>query len=85
MRATYNAALERIKTHPNTRINMYSLRNRFVNACNIPAAKRYLLNTPKHVREGAIDDLVGAFKTNFAKHKSNPGHRFDVKFRSRAS
>jgi transposase len=84
VRATYNAALERRKTHPkSTPINKFWLRNRFVNACNVPVAKRYLLDTPKHVREGAIEDLVLAYKTNFAKRAMNPQHTFDISFRSK--
>lgn len=76
-RKTYNWALEQIqkRDHP---IDFRWLRNRFVNECNIPSTYRYLLDTPKHVREGAIDDLVNGFKLNFAK-----GEKFRMKFRSK--
>lgn len=77
VRVTYNTALEAIKSKKYP-INMFKLRNRFVNACNIPKNKRFLLDTPKHVREGALTDLVSAFKTNFLK-----GTPFDVKYRSK--
>ena len=77
VRKTYNWALSSIKEkkHP---INSRWLRNRFVNSCNIPKEYRYLLDTPKHVREGAIDELVDAFKINFRK-----GEGFEMKFRSK--
>lgn len=85
VRATYNMALHRINTHPKTPKSMYWLRNRFVNACNVPKAKAFLLETPKHVREGGIADLALAFKTNFAKHRIDPSHTFNIAYRSKKS
>ena len=76
VRKTYNSTLENIKAR-NLPIDRYWLRNRFVNACNIPKNQSYLLNTPKHVREGAIDELVDAYKINFKKKEP-----FEMKFRS---
>ena len=77
VRKTYNWTLSNIKEKKYP-INRYWLRNRFVNACNIPRELKYLLDTPKHVREGAIDELVDAYKINFKK-----GEQFDMKFRSK--
>lgn len=77
VRKTYNWALENIEKN-HCPINRYWLRNRFVNACNIPNKFRFLKDVPKHVREGAIDDLVDAFLINFKK-----GEKFRVKFRSK--
>lgn len=43
----------------------------------------YLLETPKHVRDGGILDLVNAFNGNFKKKKSDPSFQFDMKYRSK--
>ncbi len=53
-------------------------------SCNIPKRDSYLHeSTPKHIREGAIKDLVQAYKTNWSKREKNPDHKFEVKFRSK--
>ena len=83
VRFTYNAALARLRSHPKTPKNFFWLRNRFVNACNIPASRQHLLRTPKHVREGALKELVAAFKANFTKLRNGTQQRFNIKFRSR--
>jgi len=82
-RLTYNMALAYIKEEKEHKKTFYWLRNRFVNECNVQRDKAFLLETPKHVREGAIKDLVMAYKTNFSKKKKDPGHTFDIRFRSR--
>jgi putative transposase len=76
-RATYNWALSEIQKR-HYKINAFWLRNRFINACNIPSNKSYLLDTPKEVRYGAIEDLVNGFKLNFQK-----GSKFEMKFRTK--
>eukprot|EP00798_Chlamydomonas_sp_ICE-L_P023202 gene23202-30417_t len=78
-------ALYRINTRPNTPKSMYWLRNRFVNACNIPKSMAFLLDTPKHVREGAVADLALPFKTNFARHRTDTSHRFRISYRTKKS
>jgi putative transposase len=82
-RATYNTALAHIKAGKRHKKNFYWLRNRFVNECNVPPSKRFLLDCPKHVREGAIKDLAEAYSVNFKLRKKNPSHKFDIRFRSR--
>ena len=83
-RVTYNWALSCIKSKPKEyKINMYWLRKRFINKNNIPKNKKYLLKTPKHVRDSAIEDLVKGFKLNFEKKKRDPSHTFNMKFRSK--
>ena len=77
VRKTYNLALAGIKEKQYP-IDRYWLRNRFVNACNVSKQHRYLLETPKHVREGAVDELVDAFKINFKRESP-----FEIKFRSK--
>ena len=87
VRSTYNWALGCIKDKPAEYRRWCSdeiwLRKRFVNECNIPVSRKYLLDAPKHVRDTAIVDLAEAYKTNFKKLKKDPSHRFDIRFRSR--
>jgi putative transposase len=80
-RATYNKALAHIKEGKRHEKSFYWLRNRFVNECNVPDSQKYLLDCPKHVREGAMKDLSEAFSTNFKIRKKNPRHVFDIRFR----
>ena len=75
-------ALTHIKDNKPHKKTMYWLRNRFVNECNVPKKVRsFMLNTPKHVREGAVKDLATAYKSNFTVKKQNPSHTFDIRFR----
>lgn len=62
---------------------MHELRKTYVVADAIPSDKQFLLSTPKHIRDGALEDLTIAYKTNLAKRKENPHHTFDVKYRSK--
>ncbi len=83
-RKTYNMALSAIKDNfKNIKLNKYWLRNRFVNEINIPKELRYLLDCPKHVREGAINEVVTAYQTNFTKRSRDPSFTFDIKFKSK--
>jgi len=59
------------------------MRKRFVNVCNIPKGKQFLLSTPKSIRDNAVSDLAEAYKSNFAIKKKNPLHKFDIRFRSK--
>jgi putative transposase len=85
VRSTYNWALGCIKAKPDKYkcTDYIWLRKRFVNKCNIPNNRKYLLVVPKEVRDTAIIDLAQAYKTNFKKRKNNPSHTFDIKFRSK--
>jgi len=80
-RLTYNTALGHIKDGKEHKYSFYWLRNRFVNEDNIPKSKQFLLQTPKHVREGAVKDLAQAYAVNFKVKKKNPKHTFDIRFR----
>ena len=86
VRKTYNLALEALKTRKwksGVILNKFWLRDRFVSAHNVPSRFKYLLDTPKHVREHAVFDLFNAYTTNFKKRKKQPDHVFDIKFRSK--
>jgi IS605 OrfB family transposase len=91
VRKTYNAALSYLNTQRKKKgkkgkrpeLSQYTLRDRFVTAASIPKEMSYLLDCPKHVRDGALEDLVAAFKTNYQKLKLDAKHKFEVKFRSK--
>jgi len=84
VRKTYNWALSCIKKKPKVyKINKIWLRKKFVNADIIPKKMKYLLDCPKAIRDGALDDLVGAYKINYEKRRLNPYFKFDVKYRSK--
>ena len=85
VRHTYNWALSCIKAKPKEYkvSNMIWLRKRFINSCNIPKIKKFLLDTPKSLRDSAIVDLAAAFQSNFAVKKKNPDHTFELKFRKK--
>lgn len=80
-RLTYNTALAYIKSGKQHKKTFYWLRNRFVNESNVDPSQMFLLETPKHVREGALKDLATAYKANFEVRKRNPSHTFDITFR----
>ena len=84
VRKTYNWALSCLKSKPKEyKWNVYWLRKRFINKCNIPKKYSYLLDTPKHVRDSALEDLVTGFKSNKEKQKKNPDHKFEMHYRSK--
>src|SRR5690606_20335361 len=39
---------------------------------------KWVLDTPYDVRDEAMNDLLKAYQTNFAKCRKNPGHTFEV-------
>ena len=82
-RWTYNAALAYVKSKNYHKKTFFWLRNRFVNESNVAPAHKFLLETPKHVREGAIKDLAQAYATNFKLMRKNTNHRFDIRFRKK--
>lgn len=83
-RMTYNMALSALKTNwANTPLNEYWLRDRFVTKKNIPKELNFLLETPKHIREGAIKELVTAYKVNLNKRREDPNFRFNIQFKSK--
>ena len=82
-RWTYNAALAHIKDGKDHKKTFYWLRNRFVNSSNVTSSNKFLLETPKHVREGAVKDLALAFSLNFKIKRKNPDHKFFIHFRKK--
>jgi len=84
-RLTYNWALGCIKNKPKQykTTDIIWLRKRFINKCNIPSNKQFLLETPKAIRDSSLFDLTEAYKTNFAKRQQNPNHTFCIRFRKK--
>ena len=84
VRHTYNWALECINSKKYMKkISVVDLRKSFVNSESIPCDKKFLLSTPKHIRDGALDDLVTAYMANFTVKKKNPNHKFAIGYRSK--
>ena len=84
VRYTYNWALSCIQSNPKEyQWNEVFLRKRFINECNISQKARFLLDTPKHVRDSAIFDLVDGYKVNRRKQTTDPTHTFSMKFRKK--
>ena len=83
-RKTYNLALNAIKENK-IAINTTELRKQFTNNSKIREDDLYpyLLETPAHIRAGAVTDLVEAYQSNFAKQKLDPSFKFDIKYRSK--
>lgn len=84
VRKTYNLALSAIKNNEEA-INISTLRKSFTNNSKIQRDQLYpyLLETPKHVRDGALTDLVNAFQSNFKKRERDPSFQFEVHYRSK--
>ncbi len=83
-RKTYNLALNSLKKNfEHTPLDFFWLRDRFVSKRNIPKELSYLLQTPKHVREGALKELVTAYKINLEKVKSGSQASFDINYKSK--
>ena len=82
-RKTYNLCLAAVKGGHFKPSDEYGLRKRFVsNDPPLPDKLKYLLDTPNHIRAGAVAELCGNYGKEFAKKKKDPSHMFDVKFKS---
>jgi putative transposase len=77
-RATYNGALEMCEA--GTPKDKKELRELLVK--NQPPGFEFLAETPYNVRDGAVDDLLDAYKANFTKIAKGQSH-FRMSFRSR--
>ena len=85
-RYLYNDVLNRINKKQE-KVSFMGLRNKFVTEKHgektgneIHKYDKWMYNTPKEIRAGAIMDLVNGFSTNFKK-----GEKFKMKFRSKKS
>lgn len=89
-RFTYNKALDIINRTPNERVDKFKLRNKFVTVTtrhntvnNFFNNKLWLLDCPKAIRKGAIDDLVTARKAALTNLKNKNIDHFKLRFRSK--
>ena len=83
-RVTYNDCVELLMTVGSipTKQNWFQwLRNRFVTNRNIQGRKTWLRDTPKHIREGAVKDFVGAYKAAITNKARKNIERFRMRFR----
>ena len=62
---------------------MKELRKQIINASNYKEDNKWVLQTPKQIRDDALRDLIKAYKSNFAKKKKNVDHRFELKYKSK--
>jgi len=69
---TYNTCLSAVQADPSM-LDAQNLRDFCVNKKafeNIPESEHWVLNTPQPIREGAMNDLIQAYKTNEAKQEA---------------
>ena len=79
----YNRCVHLYKTEGPLTANPTFMRRMVVNQGlhkNKPTA--WVLESPTEVREGAMRDFIKAFKSNQAKSKLNPEHKFEMQFKS---
>jgi putative transposase len=84
-RWTYNKCLDAV-TKEGVAKTKKALRDRIVNNKNHEAEgseTKWVVDTPYEVRDGAMDDLLEAYKSNFAKKKKDPTFTFEIKYRSK--
>jgi putative transposase len=83
-RFAYNAALELCEAVPEMR-SRPKLRSYVVTSDLLPPEWAFLRTTPNSIRDGAVDDLLTAYKSNFEKLKSKGKSqtKFKIQFRSR--
>lgn len=59
-------------------LKLKTFREAIVNNGNYQDENSWVVNTPYEVRDGAMVDLVNAYKTNFAKRRKNKDHTFEI-------
>ena len=59
-------------------LKLKTLRAAIVNNGNYRDENTWVVKTPYEVRDGAMVDLVNAYKTNFAKRRKNKDHTFEI-------
>lgn len=50
---------------------------------SIPEARSYLRKLPSNIRKLTVKEACEAYKSNFAKRELDPGHKFDMRYRSK--
>jgi putative transposase len=84
-RWTYNQCLTRLNDEPKTYKATKSggLREAVVNDDKYKQVNKWVLETPRDIRAGAYIDLINAVKSNEAKKRKNPNHKYSLHYRSK--
>ena len=82
-RWTYNQCIAKIEGEAMVARTQKDLRAAVVNNDNYKESNQWVLETPYEVRDGAMIDLLEAYKSNFAKWNKDKSHKFHMQFRSR--
>ena len=86
-RYTYNECvglLNKVGSIPTRKGWFQWLRDRFVTNKNIEGTRRWLLDTPKHIREGAVKDFIAAYKAALSNKKNGNIQKFRMGFRKKS-
>lgn len=60
------------------------LRLKFIKKENIEGTEiEWTLRTPNDIRDDAMNDVLLAYESNFAKRRANPKHKFKIKFKKK--
>lgn len=81
-RYTYNSVVGYIKDAEKPTYNKIELRNKFVSKKNLDD-KKWLLETPKHVRESAVFEVAKNYKSCFSNLQNGNIDHFDMGFLSK--
>jgi putative transposase len=80
-RTIYNATLDHCRA---TNTYCYGgVRSAVTREDNLPADKPWLRAMPSEMRKQACKEACDAYASNFAKRAKNPGHRFQMRYRSK--
>lgn len=83
-RYTWNKGVDTLKDATRReKKDMRGLRNRIVPKKMLLENEQWLLDTPKDVRVGALQDLATAYKADFTKQDKDPHHHFVIGHRSK--
>jgi putative transposase len=82
-RWTYNRCLDLVNNKTCRPTMSGGLREAVVNDGNYANRDAWVLDCPRDIRAGAYNDLLEAYKSNFAKQRLNPQHKFEIHYRSR--
>lgn len=80
-RYVYNRCLDDIRSGADR--NFYILRNKHVISLNNPIVNKWETETPKDIRAGGIQDLIGAFKTCSSNFRKGNVSSYRIRHRSK--
>jgi len=86
-RYTYNECvglLNKVGSIPTKKGWFQWLRDRLVTNKNIEGTRRWLLETPKHIREGAVKDFIGAYEAALTNRRNGNIQKFRMGIRKKS-